>query len=155
VFDLRQELLSIVRAFDAENVPYALCGGLAVVLHGFPRATKDVDLLLLPGDIERAHAALQSLGYVLKAGPMTFRAGKPEEQLLHRISRVMGQELITIDMLVVGPFLEDVWAEREAFELNGVRLVVVSRAGLAKMKRLAGRPQDLADLENLESGAHE
>jgi hypothetical protein len=155
VFDLRQQLLGIVQTLDAAKIPYALCGGLAVVLHGFPRATKDVDLLLLPGDIERTHAALKELGYVLKGGPLTFRGGKPEEQQIHRISRVLGQELITIDLLVVGPALQDVWAQREVFELDGVRLVAVSRSGLLKMKRLSGCPQDLADVEHLESGSHE
>ena len=34
-----------VRALERAKVPYALCGGLAVALHGFPRATKDIDLL--------------------------------------------------------------------------------------------------------------
>lgn len=155
VVDLRQELLNIVEALDSAGVPYALCGGLAVVLHGFPRATQDVDLLVLPEDIDRARAALRNLGYTLEAGPMTFKAGQPGQQELCRISRVAGRDLITLDLLIAGPSLHDVWSTREQFELNGVRLVAVSRAGLVKMKRSAGRPQDLADVESLESNAHE
>lgn len=155
VFDLRRELVNVVRAFDAGDVPYALCGGLAVVLHGFPRATKDIDFLVLAGDVERAREVLRPLGYVLEAGPMAFRTGKPEEQHIHRVSRVEGRDLITIDLLLVGPSLDEVWATREAFELDGVRLVAASRSGLVKMKRMAGRSQDLADAERLESSADE
>lgn len=107
-------------------------------------------MLLLADDVPRAKSALEPLGYILQAGPMTFHAGKPQEQHVHRVSRAAGQDLITIDLLVAGPFLEDVWAGRETYHLNGTPLVVVSRSGLAKMKRSAGRLQDLADLEKLE-----
>ena len=151
MFDIRQELLTVVRALEGSEVPYALCGGLAVALHGFPRATKDIDLLVLPEDLEAVRVALRPGGYVLEAAPMTFQVGKPEEQRIHRGSRVDDGEIITVDLLLVGPFLADVWATREAFAVNGVRIVAASRVGLVKIKRSAGRPQDLADVERLEA----
>jgi hypothetical protein len=40
------DLLSLCKALNAEGVRYALIGGFAVILHGFVRATKDVDLLI-------------------------------------------------------------------------------------------------------------
>ncbi len=40
------ELEALIDAFDADEVPYALCGGLALAVHGFPRQTKDIDILL-------------------------------------------------------------------------------------------------------------
>jgi hypothetical protein len=52
-------------------------------------------------------------------------------------------------LVVVTPIFEDVWREREAFLWEGEVLTVVSLAGLIAMKRLAGRKQDLADLEQL------
>jgi hypothetical protein len=73
--DLFRELLTIVRALDQGHVDYALVGGLAVAVWGAPRATKDVDLLILPEDLDRAKAALRPAGYVLEALPMTFRDG--------------------------------------------------------------------------------
>ena len=151
MFDIRQELLTVVRALERAEVPYALCGGLAVALHGFPRATKDIDILVLPEDLEAGRVALRPAGYVLEAAPMTFQTGQPEEQRIHRVSRVEDREIITVDLLLVGPFLVDVWATREAFDVNGVRIVAASRSGLVKMKRSAGRPQDLADVERLET----
>jgi len=59
--------------------------------------------------------------------------------------------VLSLDFLLVTPQTEDVWATREAIDFLGRKLFVVSREGLIKMKRLAGRPQDLADIERLEN----
>jgi len=40
-----EDLLSLCTALNAEGVRYLLIGGFAVILHGFVRATKDIDLL--------------------------------------------------------------------------------------------------------------
>ena len=45
----------------------------------------------------------------------------------------------------------EVWQDREAYEVEGFQVSVVSREGLIKMKRIAGRRQDLSDIESLES----
>ena len=44
------------------------------------------------------------------------------------------------------------WAERESYAWEGTTLTVVSRDGLLAMKRIAGRTQDLADIERLSGG---
>jgi len=41
-----EDLVSLCKALNAENVRYVLIGGFAVILHGFVRATKDIDLLI-------------------------------------------------------------------------------------------------------------
>jgi hypothetical protein len=51
---------------------------------------------------------------------------------------------------VVNTQLEPVWESREHIHSGARRLVVVSRDGLATMKRIAGRAQDLADIAKLE-----
>jgi hypothetical protein len=51
--DLIAELEALVSALDAEKVEYALCGGLALAVHGYPRATKDIDLLVRADSTER------------------------------------------------------------------------------------------------------
>ena len=58
-----EDLLALCRALRAEGVRYLLIGGFAVILHGFVRTTKDVDLLVDPSDenvaaIKRALATL-------------------------------------------------------------------------------------------------
>ena len=58
--DVYAELVRLVRAFDAANIDYAICGALALAAHGFPRATKDIDLLARPEDAERIRELLLS-----------------------------------------------------------------------------------------------
>ena len=59
--DLVAELRAVARTLEEAGVPYAVCGGLAVTLHGATRATKDIDLLVREEDVERI-ADLERLG---------------------------------------------------------------------------------------------
>ncbi|MBA7590082.1 2-methoxy-6-polyprenyl-1,4-benzoquinol methylase, mitochondrial [subsurface metagenome] len=54
--------MGVVRTLNGSGVPYALCGGMAVVLHGYPRLTRDIDLLIQPGDLSGARDALAGIG---------------------------------------------------------------------------------------------
>jgi hypothetical protein len=47
MFDLYEEFKSIVSALERANIDYAVCGGLAIAVWGAPRATVDIDLLIL------------------------------------------------------------------------------------------------------------
>lgn len=143
------DLRNVLDALHASGVDYALCGGMAVNVHGHVRATTDLDFMISESDRERVLDVLRPLGYRFVAGPIPFDSGTPKERVLHRASRIDGEEMLTVDLLVVTPVLEDVWRSREIFEWEGRRVTVVSLEGLTKMKRMAGRHQDLADLENL------
>jgi hypothetical protein len=149
--DLKKELLGVVGALNLAGIPYALCGGLAVVLHGYPRLTRDIDLLLRREDLEAARSALSAIGYTIPGGVIPFDLGKPHEREVFRVSKqVEPQELLTIDLLLLPGFLAGVWENRETYELEGVRLTAVDREGLITMKRIAGRHQDLSDIQHLE-----
>lgn len=143
------DLLRVLDALHANGLEYALCGGMAVNVHGHIRSTTDLDFVIAARDCDRVLDVLKGIGYRFVAGPIPFDSGTPRERVLHRASRVENDELLTVDLLLVTPILEDVWRTREQFEWQGRRVTVVSRDGLAKMKRMAGRHQDLADLENL------
>ena len=148
-FSLAHELSRIAAALAAEGIEYALCGGLAVAVHGFPRATRDLDFLVREGDLTRIQPVLDRLGFTLPAGIIPFDVGKETERRIYRVSKAEGEDLLTLDLLLVTPVLEEVWAGRETYEVGNQGIQVVSRAGLGQMKRAAGRPQDLADLEQL------
>lgn len=120
-----------------------------MVIYGYVRATKDIDLLVRPDDVERIFGVLSELGFKLRAGPILFSAGTPEERRLYRATKVTVNDSLTIDLIVVTPVLEDAWRDRQRVDWSGRELTVVSRRGLAKMKRLAGSPQDTADLAML------
>lgn len=145
------ELEPLLDVLDADQVPYALCG-LALAIHGFPRQTKDINILVEPANVDRALAAAKRAGFDIPARKIIFglRTGTPRE--VRRVSKLDDAtgKLMTLDLLVVNPELERVWATRQVVEADARKLTVVSREGLATMKRIAGRPQDLADLAKLE-----
>jgi hypothetical protein len=139
----------VIDALNAAGVVYALCGGLAVNLHGHVRATRDIDILLPREELDRARAAVRPLGFDIDAGPIPFGIGTPKERVLHRVSRIVEGQLSTIDLMIVTPILEPAWASRVCARWRERDVWTVSLEGLARMKRLAGRPQDLADLDHL------
>jgi hypothetical protein len=147
--NLQQEWLAIIDALHRAGIEYAVCGGFAVAMHGYPRLTTDIDFIIRTEDLDRVRVALANLGYRLDSGLLTFAAGQPSEQSLWRVSRVEGPDLITVDLLLVGSFLQDVWDTREHFAVGARRIAVVSRRGLLKMKRAAAHNKDRDDIEQL------
>jgi hypothetical protein len=147
--DLQQHWVAVLDALTAAGVEHAVCGGFAVAMHGYPRLTKDIDLLIQEGDLDRARAALASVGFTLDSGLLVFAASTASERRLWRVSKAEGPDLITVDLLLAGPSLLEVWRTREQHQLPGRIVTVVSRSGLATMKRAAGRPRDLDDLQQL------
>ena len=77
--------------------------------------------------------------------------GKSTERRVFRVTRFDGEDQLSVDLIVVTPFLEPAWVDRETHLVEGVPLQVVSRSGLELMKRAAGRPQDLSDATLLEA----
>ncbi len=147
--DLYDEFGAIIDALTAAGVEYAVCGGIAVAFHGHPRFTKDIDLLVPREELTAVKAALAPRGYTLDAGRIPFEPGTPRAREIHRVSRIEGADVFTLDLLVVPEPLSDVWESREVFEWQGRRVSLVSLEGLVRMKRWAGRPVDRADLAGL------
>jgi hypothetical protein len=152
VFDLEEELRQLRDGFDAAQVPYALCGGLAVGVHGFPRATVDIDVLILREDLERVEDIAGGFGFLLKARPMSFSRGATEIRRVSKIDPNDG-EVLMLDLLLVTPAVEDVWESRERFPWHGGELSVVSREGLIALKRLRSSDVDLMDIKRLQGEA--
>lgn len=153
--ELVSEFERIIDALQASGVDYAVCGGVALAIHGQPRATRDIDLLLLEADLPRALEAVARVGYILEGGLLVFGAGTARERKVFRVSRASGPDLMTLDLLLANDPADPIWAGRETTRWRAKDLVVVSREGLIEMKRRAGRLQDLADIERLTSGEGE
>lgn len=149
------ELLALVHELEAQHVPYAVCGGLAVALHGHPRFTHDIDLLAPKEALDAIRRAAHRCGFVLESGSITFGAGTERERELHRFTKAQSTEALTLDILIVAPAYDRAWRERATVAWRGQRLWAVSREGLIDMKRLSGRARDLADIEALEGRAEE
>ncbi len=147
--NLSEELYAIVDALESKGIPYAVCGGLAVAIHGYPRMTHDVDILVQEESIKAIEEAVHPLGFDVVAGTFAFKRGTPEETRFWRVTKFDSTDYLVMDVLLVTPAFESVWQTREGVKLEQRELVVVSKNGLAIMKKLSGRAKDLADLQEL------
>ncbi len=146
---LLEELLAITSALDENGVDYAVCGGLAMAIHGFARATLDIDVLIRQENLEKSYEVAAKRGFDIKGLDMSFKERAVE---IRRVSKIDDDgEVLSLDLLLVTPMVEDVWESREQVVLQETLLSIVSKEGLIKMKTLAGRPQDLADIERLQN----
>lgn len=146
------ELLALIAALQAANLPFAVCGGLAMAIHGYPRATQDIDLLVREEDVPAILKVAESVGFWrfwIPSGRMPFRPNTSEAMEIYRVSKAVDSMLIPLDLMIVTPFLRDVWETRVEGVLGETRCHVVSRDGLIKMKTLAARKRDLDDIEKL------
>ena len=148
---LFDELTQLVESFEANEIDYAVCGGLAMAIHGFARATLDIDLLILSESLEAAYKLAEEKGFDIRGLDMSFKESAVE---IRRVSKIDDEgAVLSLDFLLVTPKVQDVWESKTGMSLAGRKYSIVSRDGLIKMKTLAGRPQDLVDIERLENEA--
>lgn len=144
--DLFDETRRLLLALEGRGIEYALVGAVALAVHGVPRATTDIDLLIRPESLEAAAEEARRLEFVFEAQPMRF----PDGMQIRRLSKIVGEETLTLDLLLVDDNLEEIWASRRRLEASFAGAWVISRDALIRMKTWAGRDQDLADVKRLE-----
>ncbi len=160
------DLERIFAALEASRARYLVVGGVAVVLHGHPRFTADLDLVIALDrpNLRAAVAALEGLGYRPRA-PLSLaqflhpeiRRSWIEEKGLTVLS-LWSPELpaTEVDVFASEPFPFDAaHARAVCIDLGTTRVMVASIPDLIALKRRAGRPQDLEDVRTLEAIARE
>ena len=146
------ELIALVTALRNANLPFAVCGGLAMAIHGHPRATQDIDILIREENLNEVLEVAKSVGFWIPSGRMPLKAKTPLAMEIYRVSKAVDEKLIPLDLMLVSPALEEVWNGRLSGQIGEVECTVVSTDGLIRMKEIAARTQDLADIEKLRSG---
>mgnify|MGYP000591931174 CR=1 len=96
--DIEAELLLVIDALSSYPTRSA---AVALAVHGFPRATKDIDLLVEASEIERAFSAVTKAGFTLRAGPIPSGASSSHPQRRFRATKVVGERHLTVDLLEV------------------------------------------------------
>jgi predicted nucleotidyltransferase len=152
----------VLAALNARSVRYLVVGGVAVVLHGHLRTTADLDLIVaLDGEnAGRAIAALKQLGFrarapvpaELFAEAASRAAWKAEKGLV--VFSLWSADVpgLEVDLFVEEPLPFDAAYRRAVrVELDTTWATVASLEDLTMLKRAAGRPLDLADVEALEA----
>ena len=145
---LLDEFTKLVEAFEDAEIDYAVCGGMAMAIQGFPRATIDIDLMILAESLDDAFRIANENGFDIRGLDISFKDPILE---IRRVSKIIGQDVLCLDLLLVTDGVKDVWESRESIRFRGRPMSVVSREGLIKLKKRAGRPQDLADIHRIEN----
>ncbi len=148
--NLFDELKDILTRLDSEKVDYALCGGLAMAVHAFPRSTLDIDIMIDRQDLEKVKSIAWDLGFVLDAGLMSFREGKVRIYRVTKIEKDSGETLV-LDLLLVTETTSDAWNTRTRMEWDQGQLSVVSAKGLIQLKSMRRSGQDEDDIKHLRS----
>ena len=143
---LNQDFREFLQSLNDNDVRYLVIGGFALAFHGHPRYTKDLDIWieLEERNADRVVQALHDFGFTLIGlEPADFLEPDTVIQLGYPPSR--------IDLLIglKGAEFAECFANRHVETIDGLAINVIDRPNLIRLKREAGRPQDLADLDNL------
>lgn len=143
IYDELQALIELLRK---KGIEYALCGGLAMAAHGWPRTTMDIDILIEKKDLTAVRTSAKLLGFRHEAHKMSFCNGKIQ---IHRLVKLAGEEAIPLDLLTVTPDLRSAWKQRITLESAYGPICVVSAKGLTTMKSMRKSGQDKDDIRKL------
>ncbi len=152
----------VLEALNRSQVRYVVVGGLATVLQGHARLTADVDLVidLAPVEARRTIGTLLDLGFQprLPVAAMDFADPAIRRQWVEeRGMRVFSfydplNPMRSIDLFAEHPVeFEGLFRRAEVLPLRSTEARVASIPDLVQLKRLAGRPKDLDDIEKLEA----
>lgn len=123
-----------------------LFGAQAVIVHGVPRLSADVDvtLALTPDTPERFAADMQAAGFALAVDDADFVR---RTRIMPFVHLATGMPL---DVVLAGSGLEDEFLNRAVpTDVGGTRVPLIEVGDLMVAKVLAGRPKDLDDARGL------
>jgi hypothetical protein len=144
---LNEDYKDMLRALCDENVRFMLVGAYALAAHGYPRATMDIDIWVMPSP-ENADAVLRSLR----------RFGAPLHNLTNEdllkdgtIFQIgVAPRRIDIITAATGLRFEPTYRNSISVNIEGIEVRIPSIDDLILNKRATGRTKDLADSEALE-----
>lgn len=147
--DLPDDFQDLLVELADAGAEFVLIGGWAMAVHGRPRATDDLDVLVraTPENSARVHAALAAFGAPVGphgVDPSTFATEGPAYRFGTKPLRA---EVLT---QISGVTFEDAARDALLTTVDGRAVYVIGRDALVRNKRAAGRHKDLDDVEWLE-----
>jgi predicted nucleotidyltransferase len=145
---LNNDYKEMLQCLSEENVKFLLVGAYALAVHGFPRATKDIDFFVwaTPENAASLIRALARFGAPMEG---ISEADFSSEGAIFQIGN--SPRRIDIITTIDGIKFDHAYANRKLFSIEGLQIPVISLEDLIANKRASGRKQDLADVEKLES----
>lgn len=143
--ELNDDFRELLSTLNSNNVRYLLIGGYAVIIHGAPRLTNDLDIVIA-SDSENAERCLNALR------DFGFTEGLSEKAFAKRKSVVrMGIEPVKIEILnyLEGVDFESAYKRREIRTVEDIEFSLISLQDLLANKRTVARDKDLIDVKEL------
>jgi hypothetical protein len=145
---LNEDYRDMLQALSDEKVRFLLVGAYAMAAHGYPRATMDIDIWVMPSQ-QNAEAVLQALRRFgaplggltredLQRGGTVFQIGVAPRRI----------DIITA---ASGLQFEDTFERSLSVNIEGIEVHIPALDDLIRNKKASGRTRDLADAEALES----
>ena len=143
-----QDFRDFLHALNVNEVEYLLVGGYAVILHGYPRTTGDMDIWVNRTKSNYKKLVKAFIDFKMPVFEMT------EENFLHHPSWDVfrfGRKPVAIDIMTKMAELSFEKCSLVAQQYNdeGLTINLIHYDDLIKAKKAAGRYKDLNDLENL------
>ena len=143
---LNNDFKEFVQFLNANAVEYLVVGGYALMAHGHPRYTGDIDFWVNPAPTNIANllTALKQFGFASVDL-------KEEDFLVEQAVIQLGFPPARIDLMVAvsGVQFASAYESRLEVDLDDTRIYVINRADFIRNKQATGRPKDLIDLKEL------
>ncbi len=140
------DIESLLKLLNVHKVEYVIIGATAFPIHGYARATLDIDLFIRPEveNVKRVMEALKDFGYDLS--DLTIDDFSKYKILIR-------QYLVETDIhpFVTGITFNQVWENKVSGTYKSVPVFYASLEDIITMKEATGRNKDLEDLKILKS----
>ncbi len=144
---LNEDYRDMLQALVGEKVRFLLVGAYALAAHGYPRATMDIDIWVMPAP-DNADAVLRA---ILRFGAPLHNATRSDFEREGTVFQIgVAPRRIDIITAASGLRFEDAFQKSIAVNIEGIEVRIPSAADLIRNKRASGRTKDLADAEALE-----
>ena len=139
-----EDLVSLCQALNAENVRYVLIGGFAVILHGFVRATKDIDLLI-DASAENIHRLKRAMAQLPDNAIALISDDEVEK---YEVVRIADEIVVDLMRSACGIRYDEAATRVDTVTVGGVSIPVADKELLIATKQTV-RPSDAADVQFL------
>ncbi len=150
----------VFRQLNDRNVRYLVVGGIAVNLHGVPRATMDLDLMIDTArkNVETFIDALKNLDYKPRFQENPLNLADPEKRAewqakKHMVAFSFYQSdvpYLQVDVFLKNPIdFDEAEKNKDTVNVEDITIPILSLDDLIRLKQLSNRLQDVSDVEAL------
>lgn len=144
---LNEDYRDMLQALVDEKVRFLLVGAYALAAHGYPRATMDIDIWVMPAP-DNADAVLRA---IRRFGTPLHNLTKADLETDGAVFQIgVAPRRIDIITAASGLQFDQAFAGALTAEIEGIEVHILSVSDLIRNKRASGRTKDLADAEALE-----